>query len=286
MSDDTIASVSDTAKQLVALKSVTNIPFARETSKLIHGHEITEKTLDPAHLNGFYQACAGFEARYLSIGKVLSETDVKNFLELCAGYSFRSLDLGARSGFTYIDTDLPEIIENKKVISAQLVKGQRENEPCLLPLNALDQDAFLQIVSTFPPGPVAIINEGLLIYLDAGEKRQLCRIIHQVLKERGGFWATGDIYIRASHDRNRANQLPDRAKEFLAKHRIFENMFDSFPAAEEFFSECGFATEPHTVDEVYDQLTSLEFIRRTAAIDESTVRAGLEARQTWVLQAV
>ena len=287
MSDRDFTSVSETASRLVMLKAVTNIPYAKAAAKLLSGKEITEPSIDPAHISAFYQSCAGFESRYLSIDKILAETDATNFLEFCSGYSFRSLVLGARPGVVYIDTDLPEIVESKKKLAAQLVNAEdgRENEPQFLPLNVLDQDAFLQIVSTFPPGPIAIINEGLLIYLDGGEKRQLCRIIHEVLAERGGFWVTGDIYLPPSHSTDRTDQLPKQAQEFLAKHRVFENMFPSFDAAAKFFAECGFAFEAHPVDEVYEQLTTIEFIRRTPAIDESAVHSGLQTRQTWVLKA-
>ena len=286
MSDRDFTSVSETANRLVMLKSLTNIPYAKATSKALGAPEITEKTLDPAHINGFYQACIGFEARYLSIDQILARTDATNFLELCSGYSFRSLVFGTKPGVTYIDTDLPDIVEKKKKLVAQLIDADdcNKNLQHFLALNALDEDGFLQIVSTFPPGPIVIINEGLLIYLDDDEKRQLCRIIHRVLKERGGFWVTGDIYITESHYRDRTSQLPQQAQEFLAKHRIFDNMFPGFEAAAEFFTSCGFAFEAHTMDEVYEQLTSLEFIRQTPALRESVIRATLRARQTWVLR--
>ena len=44
------------------------------------------------------------------------ETGIKNILELSSGFSFRGLNMCKDSGVFYIDTDLPEIIENKKVI--------------------------------------------------------------------------------------------------------------------------------------------------------------------------
>jgi O-methyltransferase involved in polyketide biosynthesis len=286
MNDGPILSVSDTAKHLVMLKSVTSIPFAKQTAKLLTQHEITERSIDPARIDAFYQSCVGFEARYLSIDHILAATDARNFLELSSGYSFRSLVFGSAPGVLYIDTDLPEIIDNKKVLATRLKNPdeQLQNEPVFLALNALDRESFLQTATMFPKGPIGIINEGLLIYLDDDEKRRLCQTIHSVLTERGGFWVTGDIYIRGAQNRERANLFSPQAREFLAKHRVLENMFSDFETADQFFKECGFTIDKHTADEIYDQLTSLEYIKRSPTIDESVVRAGLEARQTWVLR--
>src|SRR5258708_792280 len=128
MSDPKIITVSDTAKQLAALRSATRIPFAKETAKLLTGHLITESSIDPQHISAFYQSCAGFEARYLSIDHVLGVTGVTNFLELSSGYSFRSLVFGTLPGVLYIDTDLPEIIENKKVLATKLVNSEEHPE--------------------------------------------------------------------------------------------------------------------------------------------------------------
>ncbi|WP_315822535.1 hypothetical protein [Paraflavitalea speifideaquila] len=39
-----------------------------------------------------------------------------------------------------------------------------------MPLNALDEEQFNQVVALLPPGPVTIVNEGLLMYLNWDEK--------------------------------------------------------------------------------------------------------------------
>ncbi len=43
----------------------------------------------------------------------------------------------------------------------------------LLPLNAMDEAAFNSVVERFGKGPVSIINEGLLMYLNIDEKVHL-----------------------------------------------------------------------------------------------------------------
>ena len=49
----------------------------------------------------------------------------------------------------------------------------------ILPLNALDEEKFNEVVSHFPPGEIVIVNEGLLMYLNNEEKQKLCSIIHK-----------------------------------------------------------------------------------------------------------
>ncbi|MGN6163438.1 MAG: hypothetical protein ACTHOF_02765, partial [Flavisolibacter sp.] len=71
-------------------------------------------------------------------------------------------------------------------------KGKLE----ILPLNALDEQAFVEVVNRFAQGQIAIVNEGLLVYLNREEKLKLCSNIHKVLEQRGGYWITADIYIK------------------------------------------------------------------------------------------
>jgi hypothetical protein len=71
------------------------------------------------------------------------------------------------------------------------------------------------------------------MYLNIPEKRRLCKIIHNILQKRGGYWITADIYVK--------NQLPKldlkidrKTKDFFERHRIEENKFERFDAAETF----------------------------------------------------
>ena len=76
----------------------------------------------------------------------------------------------------YIDTDLPDVIAAKKELIKRLTKDELDSNGSLelLPLNALDKDKFLEIIDHFPQGEVAIVNEGLLTYLDnTGKEKTL-----------------------------------------------------------------------------------------------------------------
>jgi O-methyltransferase involved in polyketide biosynthesis len=175
-----------------------------------------------------------FELRYWSIDQLLKLTNYSRILELSSGYSLRGLDLCVNdAGVHFIDTDLPEIIATKQQMIDQLqlakdVKGKLE----LLPLNALDEQAFNATVNRFSDGPLAIVNEGLLMYLNLEEKKQLCKTIHSTLKQRGGCWITADVYVKRSAEMQAS--LPQSKSEatFMEQHNIEENKFDNYEAAE------------------------------------------------------
>jgi hypothetical protein len=109
-------------------------------------------------------------------------------------------------------------------------------------LNALDKSAFAATVSEIPDGPLAIANEGLLAYLDDTEKGHLASNVHAALRARGGLWLTADVYVR--HAKGAAPTVGyGRSRKFLEQHRVEENKFASWDAAERFFTDHGFAVQ-------------------------------------------
>jgi hypothetical protein len=105
-------------------------------------------------------------------------------------------------------------------------------------LDALDSGAFRTAAARLTPGPLAILNEGLLIYLDDTEKRQLAANVREALGRYGGVWITGDVYVRGPTELR--PPLSPRAQAFLDQHRVEEKKFPSWEAAERFFTAEGF----------------------------------------------
>ena len=234
-------SISPSAKSLLLMKGLTNIPYAKETAALLQGPEIFDLSFDKKDF-WFWIRVMHFENRYWTIDQLLQQTNSKNILELSSGYSLRGLDLCVRNqSIHYIDTDLPAVIDVKqdminKLQLNQNTKGKFE----LLPLNALDEQDFNGVISRFDEGPLTIVNEGLLMYLNLDEKKQLCKIIHSALMKRGGCWITADIYTKRTSE-IRAT-LPQSKSEtaFFEKHNIEENKFENYETAEAFFRSEGF----------------------------------------------
>jgi O-methyltransferase involved in polyketide biosynthesis len=274
-------SISPSATGLLLTKAMTTIPFAKEAAALLWDVEsIKNRNREKLSREGFGWLLH-FENR--TIDSLLLPLQTNNILEMASGFSFRGLQLCTKEEVVYIDTDLPDSIATKQQVVEKLIeqhaittKGTLRMEP----LNALDTAAFNSLISQFPPGPVTIVNEGLLMYLDEAEKRQVCANIHSILKARGGCWITGDIYLKKSNEQ--ANQYAGSiTKEFLAMHKVEEKKFDSFEAAAAFFTECGFAiAEKETV--AYDQLSALQYIQHKN-IPADIVKSWFTTRQTWKL---
>ena len=232
---------------------------------------------------GFWLRVIHFENRYWSINQLLSELTVKNILELSSGFSFRGLEAIKQPGLYFIDTDLPEVITAKKKLiksfGEAIIPGGSELE--ILPLNVFDEKNFNKVTDRFPGGEIVIINEGLLMYLDESEKLRLCSIIHKILKQRGGYWITGDIYIR------RKNKNPDlqinHDLKFFKEHHIEENKFESFEEQNNFSIIAGFIIEKEALSDRTKLSTLKYLLENSTAEQKNLIRESDKSRVTWRL---
>jgi O-methyltransferase involved in polyketide biosynthesis len=169
-------------------------------------------------------------------------------LEIAAGLSFRGLAMASsRPDVVYLDTDLPEIAAIKADLAARLHPSPLAGTLRVQALDALDDSAFRGAVRELPSGPIAIVHEGLLMYLDDAEKARLAASVRAALLERGGAWLTADIYVRSKATVFRE----ERTKKFLEEHRVEEKKFADWDAAEAFFVGSGFSIAKrvsHTAD--------------------------------------
>jgi len=281
------STISPSAKSLLLLKGYTNIPYARETAALMQGAEVFDLDFGAKDF-WFWMRVVHFELRYWSIDQLLQQVDNKNVLELSSGYSFRGLALCAKDvGIQYIDTDLPEVVATKRDMMKRLQLGNDLKSPFeLLPPNALDEPAFTSVVQWFVTGPLSIVNEGLLMYLNLEEKGRLCRTIHAILKQRGGCWITADIYVKRPAEMRVELPQSEGERRFFAQHHIEENKFDSYEAARAFFAEQGF----EVVAEAVPDYQNLSVLPQLLAVLPEEARSHQQpppkVQATWMLRAV
>jgi O-methyltransferase involved in polyketide biosynthesis len=277
-------SISPSAKSLLRLKSFTEIPFARQVADLLQRAGSLPPGEEATTLS-FWLRAMHFEERYWSIDQLLPDAGCANVLELSSGYSFRGLDLVHRSPVQYVDTDLPEVVATKQQLLANLrTASDPPGRLTLLPLNPLEEGALSRVCEAFPEGPVAIVNEGLLMYLGAEERAQLGRNIAAVLARRGGCWITADVYLRTPETTLQVVQQSEATSRFLRTHRVDENKFASFPAAEAFFSEVGLAVEQEAAA-APEKLATLRRVRELLTeAQASNLGAGSGFRKTWRLK--
>jgi O-methyltransferase involved in polyketide biosynthesis len=241
--DRDFSSISPSAKSLLLVKARTSLPFARQAAELLWGAEVVDAAgSDAAAIPGDGLRARHFELRARSLDQAIDDLcgawARPCVLEIAAGLSFRGLAMAAREGVFYADTDLPEIAAIKGELVTRLHPAPLAGTLRVWSLDALDAGAFRAAVARIPPGPIAIVHEGLLMYLDEGEKARLAGSVREALLERGGAWITADVYLRTPTHAHVYRE--ERTKRFLEAHRVEEKKFADWSAAEAFFVGHGF----------------------------------------------
>ena len=233
------SSISPSALSLLLMKAQSDLPYAKQAAIALWGDTAPSELADALAEENARRRLRHFVSRYRSLDRLLAECGCSNVLELAAGLSFRGLELARTTSTFYIDTDLPNIVALKSDLIAKLPALPYRGSLHVRALNALDAASFEVTVTQFPAGPIAIANEGLLVYLDAHEKEQLAANVRAALQARGGVWLTADVYIQ-----NPGGSAPNvsygRSRAFLDQHRVEQNKFADWPAAERFFTAQGF----------------------------------------------
>lgn len=232
------STISPSAKSLLMVKAQTSLPFARRAAELLWGSDAVDAAGREAEaVPGGVGRRQHFELRARSIDEAIERRGMTRIVELAAGLSFRGLDLAARrADVFYLDSDLPEMTALKTELVPRLHAQPLPGTLLLRPLDALDAAAFRAAIAEVPPGELAIVEEGLLMYLDEQEKSQLAANVRDALRDRGGVWITADIYVRSALQ----PQRDARTQAFLAQHRVEENKFASWDAATAYFEANGF----------------------------------------------
>jgi O-methyltransferase involved in polyketide biosynthesis len=232
--------ISPSARSLLLVRAETDLPFAREAAELLFGADaVAAAAREATDTPGADLRRRHFEHRARTVDAALRAEGALRVVELAAGLSFRGLSLAADPAVHYLDTDLPAMVAIKNDLVAHLAArhGPAAGTLRVEPLDALDARAVEAAVASVPDGPFAFVQEGLLVYLDAGEKARLAASLRAALVRRGGVWITGDVYVRGQEARFFREE---RTKAFLEAHRVDENKFASLSAAEAFFAGVGF----------------------------------------------
>lgn len=280
--DRNYSSISPSAYALLRMKGLSNIPYAREAAALLPPPGNDEPYTEEQDLL-FWARVMHFENRYWSVNRLLEDLDIPNILELSSGFSFRGLVTVREKPVHYIDTDLPEMIVTKQRFVQALQKGAPKGTLELMPLNALDEAGFQSVAARFPEGPLVIVNEGLMMYLDDAEKKKLLAIIRKVLAQRGGYWITADIYLR-NVSRALGVIRNDKLQQFFEQHRIEDHMFESLDAARAFFEGEGFVVDKVSPED-YSRLSTLKKVQELATAEQlDSLSQNKPIQETWRLR--
>src|ERR1700733_1549250 len=176
---------------VIARGEYSDIPFAREVLSYL-----LERSQPPPDefLQGIRGHAPFFEARFKAVSRILAERRATQILELASGFSPRGLDPAFR-GFTYVEVDLPKMIEQKREMVTALL-GSIPPHLKFCRASVLNRDELAQGLTHFCEEPVAVTSEGLLRYLTFDEKAQLAENVMGILRSYGGGWITPDIHLR------------------------------------------------------------------------------------------
>jgi O-methyltransferase involved in polyketide biosynthesis len=218
------------------------------------------------------------EARMKLVNRILKERGAKQILELAAGFSPRGMAMTSDEAMTFVEMDLAGIMEEKRGIMKELLaRSKISPRPNLYFCDgsALDENDLLAAVKIFKQEAIAVVNEGLLTYLDFEEKAKAARNVHRLLEKYGGVWVTPDLSLWSGGKAQTIN----RKVESITNIDMQKISFENEAAAREFFERLGFVVESHSFKEALDELSSPQ---RLGLSPERTVEI-LGARAVFVM---
>jgi hypothetical protein len=262
--------ISRTAFMTSLARQFTDIPYSKELADLVTAQRVTYL---PVIL----------EARYKAINRISSEYQITQFLELASGFLPRGLEFTSDSKVTFVESDLPEIIEQKRQM-VELI-GDRQNLHFTdIDAVALPNQLLNKTENIFKPDqPVLISCEGFLLFLGKEEKRQVCLNIKEMLERHGGVWLTPDFTSTIGMSPTKVNdsgfnQTLDSLKTLITK-TLSENAFQTSEEAREFVIELGFKLKEFQIIDVIDELSCVNKLN----LNRELVEKQLNNRSIFIL---
>lgn len=281
--------ISSTAKLVAHLRAESDIPYSAEIDAFCEAGNVKEEIFGEDRDMSWMSVTLELRYKALSgaLQKEMNERGISRVLELAAGVQPRGLLMSQDPKVIYIETDLPEMVGEKKKL-LQHLDSSDETRPNhkVKPLNVLDMDAFSRMDIFLGEGSVAIINEGLLTYLSVEEKEILARNIHDYLGKHGGVWITPDL---SNGDRMRriAEIFPDSAEtgkrlsEAVGRNIQTNSVGGGLNGAIQFYSDLGFKIKTLRSIDFVEHLTALDKIDDTVSDEFLDVLADASV---WVLE--
>src|SRR5579883_892774 len=263
--------ISPTALLVACARQMSGLPYTREIVELTDAFTVVKQFLAldnqtadklasgaPVRLQTAIGA-ALIEARYRAIEQGLARFRPTQILELASGLLPRGMIWSENPEITFVESDLPTMIEQKQQVVEHLI-GSRPN----LHFQAIDSTQRpnpLLCNAVFDAAkPLAIVCEGLLMYLTFAEKQQVCANVRELLQTYGGVWITSDFSTLEDRQRRHQHEVMQQidAKIASATGRAFaDNEFATVDHAKQFVAAQGFQVEAFSRVDVIDQLQCL-----------------------------
>lgn len=281
--------IAPTARVMAYFRSFSDIPYAREISRLLDGErtvrEIHHDDLDA--VTRFYAPV--LESRYKCFSPFTRA--YSNVLEVAMGLSVeRGLTLTSNPDNVYIGTDLPDIITESQAL-VQTLSPKRIENLHLCAANALSYEQLLAATSVLGGHRrLLIIHEGLWMYLSSDERTILADNMRRLLEKHGGEWVTPDIddvessaaFVSSLWPEVQSvlRRLQDETAQLTGRD-VLKSLFASSREAEAFFHKAGLtARRDYTVHTPASLVSTRQLLsERQSALFE----AALRHRPVWIM---
>jgi len=194
--------ISLTARLTAYMRQYSDIPFAKDVANRLRAEEAFEKLLRDNELSpkDLLWYAPLLEVRYKSVAETIRKLRATQVLELASGFALRGLAVTQAPQVTYVESDLEELTEEKASLVADLRRQYRladHGNLHLVTVDALDRSQLRSAAKGFRRDqPIAVVNEGLLLYLSATEMATVARDIRDLLIEFDGVWITPDFSLK------------------------------------------------------------------------------------------
>lgn len=251
--DTSHAKVSPTAKLVAYSRQFTDIPYATEISIASKAEEVTKKMFEgfDFSLDEIKQIAPSTEARYKCFLSAIRNLGIKQVLEFASGLSFRGFVMSEDKDMVYVETDLPGIMSERAGIIEENTTLKRISTRSNLHfhnVNVLHWEEIEPALQHFNPSePIAVIHEGLFMYLSFSEKEIAAKNIKRILEKFKGVWLTPDIGSKEQmkHRTSTMERFQNMAQAIAkSTNRDFaDRTFETDEHMHEFFNNLGFHIE-------------------------------------------
>lgn len=277
--------ISPTALMVAYARQFTNIPYSQEIAQLVDAAAVTRQLLG-ADLQPPVELALLIEGRYKAIDQLIAQSASTQILELASGLLPRGV--ATQPQITFIESDLPAMIQRKQQLVSQLVANQLVGDRPNLHFAAIDVTSQPSQFPLYAPylrldQPITIVCEGLLMYLSFAQKRLVFANVREMLERFGGVWITSDLLnLKTLMQRRQVSPALQQISQIIDRITDRSNVDHYFRDAdqmEQFVIEQGFRLETHPMLPTLPRLSCLQPL----GIDKTTAAALLTYAATFTL---
>jgi O-methyltransferase involved in polyketide biosynthesis len=285
----THSKISPTAKMIAHWRQYANLPFSKDIAEVFHTADTMRAIFPSKNFDLLYSSKAVFipyvEIRYKFLEEAIRTSGIKQILEFASGITLRGLAMTEDSSLTYVETDLPEIMEEKtKLLGTIMDRYNIKSRPNLHfhTTNILNMNDIENALHHFDPQkPVMVVHEGLFQYLTREERTIATKNIYTILSKFKGQWITPDLDTQKDMDSDLVHNESEvfEAVRKITNRSLKNNSFKDDDDLEKFFHDLGFSIETRPQWSKNIQLSTLDVNNAS-----KTQLDGLKQLRFWILE--